>query len=459
LQMLAFGRAGAWFFKSLKVKLESVKTHPLFTLRNMMILIACILLPSLVLGIQIATTENWENNEDTFTLKHNNNGPVKVSLSGPYDTRSTTEDPIIPLILRKLIQDRINNEIEQENKTKNSNKIPLVYMTPPSRSKSTTSSSQEEQDDDLTTTEDPTSDEISSTTTDSGEIDDFDTTTANIIIKPKLIGPLQPVKITKINDEDWDDNNSSEEKGDKAQLNNNNIKTPLLKTEQYAEKYQSYLPQVSSSPEPIKPVNDDTSSEDETSTPQTTPQNVPTPPSSNTNQPVYYFYLRPRPAPMSPQYPQQQRMMTMYPPYKFPTFIAQDYQSQMPLPSTNTQAYIPYRRTFNNFPQDITPMGSNIYPQYQQQSPNMYNPYMSQSQMYPMSTYPQYSPTMVSRPMYPMYNNYRVPSYPYNSNYDGNNYYQQSSSSYPYPMMYNYNYNNGGMGMTPRYYYSSNSVY
>jgi hypothetical protein len=38
--MLASGRAGAWFFKSLKVKLESVKTHPLFTLRNMMILVS-----------------------------------------------------------------------------------------------------------------------------------------------------------------------------------------------------------------------------------------------------------------------------------------------------------------------------------------------------------------------------------------------------------------------------------
>lgn len=499
------------------------------------------MLPYLASG----TTERWDN-EETFTLNSDptpappgKHGPVKISLSSPLleSRQSTTEDPILPLILKKLIEQSINNEIDQEGSGRENKlpKAPLVYMTPPPTpvpSSATPSSSEE--DDDISTTTTSNSGEMdasSSTTTDSGEIDDLDATTA--------------APISKVDSEEEDD-----EKENKT--------PPQIK--QYANKYQIYLPKTKPLPMekaqenedeekatnvPQEPEEDDSTERyiqphptsnhldgvefpqhqvdkhpngesqkqpQEESNTETIPENseqdenAPTsspvePETMQRQRPTYYFFLRPRQTiPMSsmnnnigmipPQmryyspiqdswrlYSQadlQQRVMSFpNPSYKFPSFIAQDYDNSMMSPIYRQQSFTPNYRPISNYnpinyqqQQQYLPMGSNLLPQYQyipQPSfiyQNSYMPQnsMGQGQMYPgMSQASQYSP-MIMPPgqmyRYPYFNNnYRdsfyqnnVISSPYSLNYDGN-------YKYPSPMPINTqdNYN------VPRLYPSYNN--
>jgi hypothetical protein len=473
----------------------------------MKFLVFCILLP-LVVGKQVPTTENWDDDEESITLKNDptptpkRSGPVKISLSGPFESSSTTEDPIIPLILRQLIENSINNEIEQENRHNNKsveNKTPLAYMTPPPPPSMSSTSSQEDDDDDgsTTTTIDPNSDEIS-TTTDSGEIDDFDITT----ISPKLV--------INTNVENKDESSEEDYKQSEPKTQ--------PKTTQYAQKYQNYLPQfrfyptekveeqmettttpnvqdnddsrenqdVPQSPHGMDRITFPDQTRDETSPDSTTEnqgqsQNAPTSqPEENDHRPVYYFFLRPRqysdsqvspglqtmPSssnnlmtyPTTPNsyyflnrpYPAQQRMMMNYPQSSrlFPPFIAQDYQNQMPVFSNRQAYYNPMN--VNNYPQQE--QASNMYPQYLQQQSMYQNPnYMRRQNqmMYPTDDFRGassiYSPFVVSPMMY------RVPNY--NQNYNPNYYYTAPSPSYYGSTNYdgnnNYQYQNT---MTPRYY-------
>lgn len=501
-----------------------------------------LLLPLMVTGKkESATTENWENDEsytlhreDSTHLPRNYGSPEKVSLAGPYD-KSTTEDPILPLILRKLIEDGLNNELDDEgNKKKTTEKttgsktpsFPLAYMTPPAVliSPSSKSAMSSEEDDEIisTTIGQDSSGEI--TTTDSSEIDDFDTTTP-------LPLPAMKFVVNSNNNNQWGQDDDT--------MKNN------MNPEQYAPKFQKYyVPKISPSTETIQEIAATPESEAEDASPQSqtqpeepdsdrlsgrededldqssttvTPENqdeqgqnmTPPPPMTESDRrPVYYFFLRPKSRnPMFPSdmsndnndmvptpprsfnedmpyrfYPQQQQgMMMNYPTrvYKFPSFIAQDYESQQQtVPSSYNSLSPPYYNNYNSYP---SPMGSSSYPQYyyfqqrsQPMNPYVYpqrgNPYMSrQSPMFSPIPYNDISridqfnnnagdnyyyrggPSSyyASSDLAPRsYNNYRVPSfYPSYNNaaVESSNYAPSYNNLYPRPMGFN-------NGMAPRYY-------